>query len=90
MAVAAATLSFITQRYLVAPSTMSDGLPAAAAAAHQWMPALSAFGLLLAGGVVPVALLAYWIFNSAWTFAQSAVIWRWYPTPGSPAASRAS
>ena len=36
----------------------------------------------------PVALLAYWVFNSVWTLGQSAVIWRWFPTPGSPAASR--
>ena len=34
------------------------------------------------------ALLAYWACNSLWTLVQSAVIWRWFPTPGSPAAGR--
>jgi YidC/Oxa1 family membrane protein insertase len=52
------------------------------------MPALSALGLIVAAGVVPVALLAYWVCNSVWTLAQAAVIWRWFPTPGSPAARR--
>jgi YidC/Oxa1 family membrane protein insertase len=55
---------------------------------QQLMPALSAVGLLVAGGVVPVALLVYWVCNAVWTFAQSAVVWRWFPTPGSPAAAR--
>ena len=89
MAVGAAALSFVTQRYLVAPNTVTDGLPEAVARAQQMMPALSALGLLVAGGVVPAALLAYWVCNSLWTLAQSAVIWHWFPTPGSPAASRA-
>jgi YidC/Oxa1 family membrane protein insertase len=88
MAVLAATLSFVTQRYLIAPSSFSDGLPEAVATAKQLLPALSAAGLLVAGGFVPVALLAYWICSSTWTLVQSAVIWRWYPTPGSPAAVR--
>lgn len=43
----------------------------------------------MAGGVVPVALLAYWVCNSAWTFGQQAVIYRWFPTPGSRAAAHA-
>ncbi len=46
------------------------------------MPLLSAIGLIVAGGVVPVALLAYWACNALWTLGQSAVIWRWFPTPG--------
>jgi YidC/Oxa1 family membrane protein insertase len=89
MALVAATLTFLTQRYFVAPNTLTDGLPEAVARAQQMMPALSALGLLVAGGVVPVALLVYWVCNSVWTLAQSAVIWDWFPTPGSPAASRA-
>ena len=89
MAVGAATLTYVTQRYFVAPNTVTDGLPEAVARAQQMMPALSALGLLVAGGVVPAALLAYWLCNSVWTLAQSAVIWHWFPTPGSPAASRA-
>lgn len=88
LAVAAAALAFITQRYLVAPNLVSDGLPEAMATAQRMMPAMSAVGLVVAGGVVPVALLAYWVFNSTWTLGQSAVIRRWFPTPGSPAASR--
>jgi YidC/Oxa1 family membrane protein insertase len=56
--------------------------------AQQFMPALSALGLLVAGGVVPVALLVYWVCNALWTLGQSAVVWRWFPTPGSPAATR--
>jgi YidC/Oxa1 family membrane protein insertase len=89
MALVAATLTFVTQRYFVAPNTVTDGLPEAVARAQQMMPALSALGLLVAGGIVPAALLAYWVCNSVWTLAQSAVIWHWFPTPGSPAASRA-
>lgn len=88
LAFVAAALAYVAQRYLVAPNTISDGLPEAVARAQQMMPALSALGLIVAGGVVPVALLAYWICNSVWTLGQSAVIWRWFPTPGSPAASR--
>ena len=33
-------------------------------------------------GVVPVALLVYWVCSSAWTLGQSAVVARWFPTPG--------
>ena len=87
MAVAAATLSYVTQRYFVAPNTVTDGLPEAVATAQQWMPALSALGLLVAGGVVPAALLVYWMCNALWTLGQSAVIWRWFPTPGASASS---
>lgn len=89
LAVAAATLSYVTQRYVVAPHTLTDGVPQAMASAQQWMPALSAVGLLVAGGVVPVTLLAYWVCNSAWTLGQSAIIARWFPTPGTAAAARA-
>ena len=87
--VVAAALAYVTQRYLVASNTVNDGLPEAVATALQLMPALSALGLIVAGGVVPLALLAYWVCNSVWTLGQSAVIWRWFPTPGSPAAARA-
>ena len=89
MAVVAAALTYFTQRYLVATNTVTDGLPEAVARAQQMMPALSAIGVIVAGGVVPVVLLAYWLCNALWTLGQAAVIWRWFPTPGSPAASRA-
>lgn len=87
LAVAAATLSYLTQRFLVAPATVVEGLPEAVARAQQLMPAVSAAGLLVAGGVVPVALLAYWVVNNLWTCGQSLVVWRFFPTPGSPAAT---
>jgi YidC/Oxa1 family membrane protein insertase len=88
LAVVAAGLAYVTQRYLVSTNTVTDGLPEAMAKAQQLMPVLSALGLIVAGGVVPVALLAYWVCNSVWTLGQSAVIWRWFPTPGSRAAGR--
>jgi len=88
LACTAAVLAYVTQRYLVAPNTVLADLPEAMARAHQLMPALSAVGVLVAGGVVPVALLVYWVCNAVWTLGQSAVVWRWFPTPGSPAASR--
>lgn len=89
LAVTAAALAYVTQRFVVAPNTLIEGLPEAVARAHQVMPALSALGLIVAGGVVPVALLVYWVCNSAWTLGQSAVIGHWFPTPGTPAAKRA-
>lgn len=90
LALTAAALSFVTQKYLVAPNTSMTDLPEAVARTYQVMPALSALGLLAAAGFVPVALLFYWVCNSTWTLGQSAVIWRWFPTPGSPAALRAA
>ena len=86
LAIAAAGLAYITQRYLVAPTIVSDGLPDALSRTQQLLPAMSAIGLLVAGAVVPAALLVYWVCNSIWTLGQSAVIRRWFPTPGSPAA----
>jgi YidC/Oxa1 family membrane protein insertase len=86
----AALLSYGTQRYLVAPNTVLTDLPETVTRVQQLMPAVSAIGLVAAGGVVPVALLVYWACNSAWTLGQSAVVWRWFPTPGSAAATRRS
>jgi YidC/Oxa1 family membrane protein insertase len=88
LALTAAGLSYVTQRWVVAPNTALDGMPEAMAAAQRVMPVVSAGGLLLAGGVVPVALLVYWVCGSTWTLAQSAVVTRWFPTPGTPAAAR--
>ena len=87
LSVTAATLSYVTQRHVVASNTLTDGLPEAMVSAQRVMPALSVVGLLVAGGVVPVTLLAYWVCNSAWTLGQSAVIARWFPTPGTAAAA---
>ncbi|MET0998738.1 MAG: membrane protein insertase YidC [Marmoricola sp.] len=88
LACAAAALSFVTQRFLVAPNTILTDLPDAVARTQQLVPAISALGLLVAGGFVPVALLVYWVCNATWTLGQSAVVWRWFPTPGSAAAVR--
>lgn len=90
LAAVAATLSFVTQRFFVAPNTVVDGLPEAVATAHRVMPALSAVGILVSAGVVPVALVAYWVLSSGWTLGQSAVVARWFPTPGTEAARRAA
>lgn len=84
----AATLSFVTQRFLVAPNQVLDGLPEAVVRAQSLVPALAAAGMVLAAGAVPVALLVYWVVNATWTAGQAAVVRRWFPTPGSPAALR--
>ncbi len=86
----AALLSFLTQKFLVAPNTALYDVPEVLARTQQMIPAISAIGLVMAGGFVPVALLVYWVCNAAWTLGQSAVVWRWFPTPGSPAAARRS
>jgi YidC/Oxa1 family membrane protein insertase len=86
----AALLGYLTQRYLVAPNTVLDSVPGAVARVQQLMPLASATGILVAAGVVPLALLVYWVTNATWTCAQSAVIMRWFPTPGSPAWTRAA
>ncbi|HSO64460.1 MAG TPA: membrane protein insertase YidC [Ornithinibacter sp.] len=90
LAVTAASLSYVTQRYVVASNMSTEGLPEAMATAQRVMPALSAVGMVVAGGVVPVALLAYWVCNSAWTLGQSAAIAHWFPTPGTSAYARRS
>jgi YidC/Oxa1 family membrane protein insertase len=86
----AAVLSYVTQRFLVAPNLVMTDVPEVMVRTQQMMPAISALGVVVAGGVVPVALLVYWVCNAAWTLGQSAVVWRWFPTPGSPAAARAA
>lgn len=88
LVVTAAVLSYVTQKFLIAPNTVLTDVPDVISRTQQLMPALSVVGLLVAGGAVPVALLVYWVCNSVWTLGQSAVIWRWFPTPGSPAAAR--
>lgn len=89
MALLAAGLAYVTQKFLVAPNTVTDGMPEVMTQVQRMMPAISAIGILIGGGAVVVGLIAYWVCNSAWTLGQSAVIWRWFPTPGSPAADRA-
>ncbi|MDR7251561.1 YidC/Oxa1 family membrane protein insertase [Nocardioides sp. BE266] len=89
LAAVAATLSFVTQHYFVAPNTTTEGMPETMVTVQRLMPGLSAAGILVSAGVVPVALLAYWTFSSAWTLCQSAIVMRWFPTPGTEAARRA-
>lgn len=89
LAVVAATASYVSQRFFVAPNLVADEVPETMARAQALMPTISAAGLLVAGSFVPVALLAYWACNNLWTLGQSAAIARWWPTPGSPAAARA-
>ena len=83
----AAALAFVTQKFLVAPNTVVADLPEAMAKLQHLTPAIAALGVAVAGGVVPVALLVYWVCNAVWTLGQAAVVWRWFPTPGSPAAA---
>jgi YidC/Oxa1 family membrane protein insertase len=90
LAGAAALLGYVTQRYLVAPNTVLGPVPGIVMRVHQLVALASAVGLLVAAGVVPLALLVYWVVNATWTLAQSAVIARWFPTPGSVAAARAA
>ena len=87
LAVAAALLSYLTQRLFVLPNTLVEGH---LERVQHLLPTVSAAGLLLAAGFVPVALLVYWVVSGAWTLGQSAVVCRWFPTPGTPAAARRS
>lgn len=86
----AAAVSFITQRFFVLPNTTTEGMPEAMQQATRVMPTVSALGLLAAGAFVPVGLLVYWVLSQAWTLVQSFVAWRWFPSPGTPAAQRRS
>ncbi|KRF38085.1 membrane protein insertase YidC [Terrabacter sp. Soil810] len=88
VAVGAAALSLLTQRWFVLPMTDPTDLPEGMATVQRLLPWLGAVGVLAAAVVVPAGLVAYWFFNNAWTFVQQGVIWRFAPTPGSPAASR--
>src|SRR4029450_372359 len=74
----AAILSYVTQKYLIAPNALLTDIPEVMARTQQMMPAISAIGLVVAGGVVPVALLVYWVCNAAWTLGQSPVVWHWF------------
>ncbi|MBO0843282.1 MAG: membrane protein insertase YidC [Nocardioides sp.] len=84
----AALVNYLSQRLWVLPNTVTTDLPDAVARAQHLMPVISAVGMLVAGAAVPLALLVYWACNGLWTAGQAAVIHRWFPTPGSPAAAR--
>ncbi len=87
-ALGTAALSYVSQRHFVWPNTVVDAMPSAVLHAQQVLPVVSAVSLLAVAGVVPVGLLAYWVCNATWTLAQSAVVARWFPTPGTPASMR--
>jgi YidC/Oxa1 family membrane protein insertase len=72
LALAAAALSFLTQRLALAAADV----PEAVARVQQLLPALSVVGLLVAGGFVPLALLVYWVLNTGWTLGQSIALRR--------------
>lgn len=88
VAVVAAALSFATQRWFTLPMLDLTQAPAALGSVQQLMPWLSAAGIIAAAAFVPAGLVAYWALNNAWTFAQQGMIWRFAPTPGTPAANR--
>ncbi|GAA2470957.1 membrane protein insertase YidC [Terrabacter carboxydivorans] len=87
-ALGAALLSLLSQRWFVLPMTDVADLPEGMATVQRLMPWLGAVGVLAAAAFVPAGLIAYWLFNNAWTFAQQGLVWRFAPTPGSPAAAR--
>ncbi len=90
LAVVAAVLTFVTQRWFVLPLTDPAGQPPQLAAGQRALPLLGAGGVLVAAWFVPAGLVVYWVVNNTWTLAQQFVIWRFAPTPGSPAARRRS
>ena len=88
LGLAAAAISYATQRWLVLPNTVLDGLPEPMLHAQQVMPLAAAIGVLVAAATVPAGLVFYWFTSNLWTLGQQAVITRWFPTPGSPAQLR--
>lgn len=88
VALGAALLSLLAQRWFVLPMTDVADLPEGMATVQRLVPWLGAVGVLAAAAFVPAGLIAYWLFNNAWTFVQQGLIWRFAPTPGSPAAAR--
>lgn len=90
LALLAAALSFATQRWFVLPMTDVAAAPAALASVQHVMPWLVAVGIVAAVAFVPTGLVVYWVLNNAWTLVQQGLVWRFAPTPGSPAALRRS
>ncbi|GAB3447445.1 hypothetical protein GCM10027517_31290 [Phycicoccus ginsengisoli] len=88
VALGSALLSWATSRWFTVPMTDPTGQPELLVAAQRWLPAAGAVGVLAAAWVVPAGLVAYWFLSNLWTFAQQGLVWRFAPTPGSPAAQR--
>lgn len=88
VAALAALASYATQRWFVLPMTDPTGQPELMSSMQRVMPALGAVGVLVSAWFVPAGLVVYWCLNNLWTFAQQGLVWRFAPTPGSPAAAR--
>lgn len=88
LAILAAAASYLTQRWFVQPMTDASSQPELMVSVQRWMPALGAVGVLVSAWFVPAGLVVYWCLSNLWTFAQQGVVWRFAPTPGSPAAMR--
>ena len=88
LAASAALVSYLSQRLWVLPNMVRADMPESMIRIQELMPVISAAGMLIAGSTVPLALLVYWVISGLWTAGQAAVIHRWFPTPGSPAAER--
>lgn len=86
--VLSALLSFATQRWFTLPMTDPNGQPELMLQVQQWMPLVGAAGVLASAAFVPAGLIVYWCLSNLWTFVQQGVVWRFAPTPGSPAALR--
>ncbi|WP_226345446.1 membrane protein insertase YidC [Agilicoccus flavus] len=85
LVVAAAALTYVTQRFFVLPGLNLADAPESMAAVQRMLPAVSALGIVVGAGAVPAGILVYWVATNAWSLAQQAGINRWAPTPGSPA-----
>jgi len=88
LAATAAAVSYLSQRLWALPNMVRADMPESMLRIQELMPVISAGGMLIAGSTVPLALLVYWVVSGLWTAGQAAVIHRWFPTPGSPAAER--
>ncbi|WP_370246501.1 YidC/Oxa1 family membrane protein insertase [Nocardioides sp.] len=76
LALTSAMLGFLTQRAAAAGTPLADDAPAAVLHLQQWLPAVSAVGVVAAAGAVPVALLVCWVANAAWQALQQGVLTR--------------
>src|SRR6478752_5246374 len=74
LAVGAALLSLLAQRWFVLPMTNVVDLPEGMATVQRLMPWLGAVGVLAAAAFVPAGLVVYWLLNNAWTFMQQGIV----------------
>lgn len=88
LALLAGALSFAAQRWFTLPLLDLTATPPALASVQVLLPWLAAVGIVIAAAFVPSGLVVYWVLNNAWTFVQQGLVWRFAPTPGSPAYRR--